>query len=340
MESRIGAASGAADVSPRLGAAAQSIPRCDENTSFFSGREFVDAWSRSFPGRYQPLAIPILGSGPSRTMYAIQSPMRYWLRRLPLVRSDFFLSPGWVGQLDRSTMERILAVLMGIRTRSFVWNVRFDHEPLATGLDSFGLAAERVSTQVVSLSDGYDRVFAGYNATIRNQIRAARRRGVTVRQTADPADVRHYHLLYERVATKKGWVTRYPVELSLELIKLTEATRFFVAEYANSIVGGGLFVRDGSSVTHYFHCVQDDAHKNLFPSCAVIDQGIRWACESGATIFNLGTSGGVASLEEFKSHWGAKKVLNWTFEWTSPVWNRLGNVKSALMKGFDVFRYK
>jgi len=78
-----------------------------------------------------------------------------------------------------------------------------------------------------------------------------------------------------------------------------------VAEYDRRIVAGGLFVRDDSDVIYYLHGVQDRSFSHLFPSCAVIDEGIRWACESGATVVNLGMAHKNSSLDDFKSSWGA-----------------------------------
>ena len=120
------------------------------------------------------------------------------------------MSPGWEGKLERPTIQGILRSLMGLRTRGFVWNVRFDHEPLAAALTSFDLKFQRISTHVLSLCQDYERVFGRYNATIRNQIRKAHRSGVVVRDTVDRLDIIAYHDLYARHAHDKEWVSLYP----------------------------------------------------------------------------------------------------------------------------------
>jgi hypothetical protein len=215
--------------------------------------------------------------------------------------------------------------------------VRFDHEPLAAGLASLGLQFQRISTQVISLCQDYDRIFAGYNATIRNQIRSARRRGVRARITVDSANIMAYHDVYKRHARQKDWSLLYPVELSLEIAKLRNKARFVVAEYEGRIIAGGLFVRDGSSVVYYLHGTSDIDYSHMFPSCPVIAEGIRWACQIGALYFNLGMSGGIASLERFKSFWGAHAEFNWTFEWRNPLWARLYGFRSAVGRALNVF---
>lgn len=309
------------------------------NETFFSTADFVTAWTRSYAdNQYHSLAIPVKGSGPPRTMYAIKLPERYGTRYVWPIRRDFCLSPGWEGQLESSTLKHMLRELMSLRTRSFVWNVRFDHEPLAVGLVSLGLTFERESTRVIYLHEGYERVFGGYNATMRKQVRKAQRRGVTVRQTINPADIRAYYQLYVRLGQQKNW-TLYPVELTLELLKLSGIARFFVAECEGRIIGGGLFVRDGCSI-YGFHVALDHEYSHCFPVCAVLDNAIRWSCDSGAAFFNLGFSGENVSLERFKASWGAHEENNWRFEWTNPFWARGSALKSTLKRNLNAFRPK
>jgi predicted N-acyltransferase len=264
-------------------------------------------------------------------MYAVQAPQRYGSRVVPSVRQDFYLSPGWNGELQRSTLQRILRILMTFRTRSFTWHVRFDHQPLAMALASFDLSVERIPTQVAYLHDGYESVFARYSATTRNHVRKAQRKGVRVRETTDSADVTVYYAIYQQRAQRKQWQRPYPVELTLELVRLAPTTRFLVAEYDGRIIGGALFVRDGCSV-YLFHSAFDHENAKVFPIAALYDTAIRWACESGASFVNFGGSGAYPTLEHSKSLWGTCTELNWMFEWTNPLWTRTSNLKEALRR--------
>jgi len=313
------------------------VDRPKMSETFFSTRDFVEAWSRSFGHKCHPLAIPVRGSGPPRTMYAIQTSSAYGQRHISLAPNGLYASPGWDGQLERSTLDGILHSLTGFRTRGFIWNVRFDHEPLAAGLASLGLGFQRTSTQVVDLSKDYERVFAGFSATIRNQIRSARRRRVMVRETVDPADIFAYYQVHMRLAQQKGWRFVHPVELFLELVKLPNTVRFLVAEFEGRLLGAGLFVRDGCSVTS-MQATTDRDYSRYYPDRVVYDEAIRWACESGAAFFNLGGSLGSTSLEQFKSLWGARSVLNWMFEWYNPLWAPVSHLKVAARRSLNAFR--
>src|SRR5262245_15700344 len=129
-----------------------------KHETLFSTSDFIAAWSRSFGENQPPLAIPVKGSGPPRTMYAFQVLDRYGIRSVLLAPHGLYASPGWEHRLERSTLKGILHALRGFRTRKFTWTVRFDHEPLATGLASLGLKYHRESIhQVLPLDPNYDR---------------------------------------------------------------------------------------------------------------------------------------------------------------------------------------
>jgi hypothetical protein len=192
------------------------------NTTFFGTAEFTLALSRWFGHSHSQLALPVRGSGPRRTLYACQTPARYCSRYVSLAPLGLCASPGWIDHLERSTVERIVHCLAVLRTRRFIWNVRFDHEPLATALASLGLSLERVPTRVVHLDKDYDDVFAGYSATTRNHVRRARALGVKVRDAITSEDVQAYFRVHQRLVqqeqARRGYGYIYPVELLLELL--------------------------------------------------------------------------------------------------------------------------
>jgi hypothetical protein len=268
-------------------------------------------------------------------MYAIQTPARYGSRYVSLAPYHLHASPGWDVNLERSTVKEILHQLMGLRTRRFVWHVRFDHEALAARLVSSGLQPERTPTYILNLDDGYERVFAGYSATIRNHVRKSRRRGVLARDAESPGDVHAYYQVHMRLVQLKqqdgGYGYTYPIGLLFELAKLRGTARMLVAEWEGKIIGGGLFLQDGCSV-YYFHGVGDRNYSHLYPLCAVIDEAIRWACESGLAFFNLTGAPGLPDLQRFKSSWGTRCELNWTFEWANPFWTCLSRLADGWRK--------
>lgn len=303
------------------------------NETFFSTIDFVNAWSQAFGNSYHTLAIPVNGSGPPRMMYAVQTmPGFQKLRYISLAPHGLYASPGWQGQLEPSTLKGIHDRLTEFWTRSFTWNVRFDQQPLADGLISLGYNFQHTSTHVLYLGKDYEHIFTGYSSTTRNHVRKSHRHGVVVRDALDPADVHAYDQIHTQLADQKGgYAVIYPIKLFSELTKLCGTVRVLVAEWENRIIGGGVFIKDGSSIM-YLHGASDREYSWCYPSCAVLDEAIRWGCKSGATFFNFGGSAGLASLEKFKSFWGAQAELNWKFEWTNPFWTRLSHLKAKIIR--------
>lgn len=301
-----------------------------QHQSFFSTREFAEAWCRAFGAGSEPFRITVTGSGQTRAMHMIKSKGRFGLYDLSSgVANDLCISPGWTGELHASTVESILKQLKMARVKSFHWGVRFDHPPLADALRLQGLNSRRMATHVLNLDQDHERVFAGYNATVRNEIRKGVRRGISVRATCNPDDISSYQGLYEGLQREKKWPFIYPAALTLDLARLSEITRFFVAEYEGIIIGGGLFVQDGTSVYH-LHGVAHREYNHLFPSNAVIDAGIRWGCETGAQFFNLGNAGSNKSLAQFKSSWGSRLESYSVFSWHNPIWLGMSKVRNRV----------
>ena len=302
----------------------------DGHATIFSSREFVNAWCDAF-GDCEPLGVQVNGSGPSRTMYLVKTPLNYGSCRISGPRAhDLWASPGWSGELTRSTVDGILRQLRGTRTRSLHWQVRFDHEPLTAMLKSLGLVGRPVQIHVLALDREYDALLAGYSATTRNHIRKAARRGIVVRSSDAAPDILAYHSLYSKHAQDKHWRFEYPARLTMELVKRREEACFKVVEWNGSIVGGALFLRDGNSV-YYLHGIGDRDHNQLYPASAALDAGIQWACEIGAEFFNFGNSGIESvnnSLAAFKASWGATVAQNWLFDWDNPLWKWAAKLRS------------
>ena len=209
--------------------------------------------------------------------------------------------------------------------------MRFDHIPVAKSLTALGLKAHLVPIPILYLNSDYSNVFRHFSPTIRNQIRKGRRRGVLANTTRDTKKLDKYYTIYRSIASAKGWQFIYPRRLTEELMKLSNVCRFIVAELDETVIGGGLFIRDGNSI-FFLHGVADRTYDSFFPSRAILDSAIRWGCEIGAEFFNLGSCGQNLSLALFKSYWGSRIENNSLFQWDNPVWNRISKMKAATIR--------
>src|SRR5262249_13603338 len=188
------------------------------------------------------------------------------------------------------------------------------------GLGARGRGGRRHAAHVPGGEADYERVFARFTASTRNHVRKSARRGVAVRATTRPEDVRAYYDVHTRLAEQRGnYAFVYPVEVFLELVRLGDEVRFLVAEVEGRVAAGGLCFRAGPSVRSG-HGATDRAYSSHYPFNALLTDAIRWGCEAGATTFDFGASGGIGSLEQFKAGWGAEAQANWEFTWHSPLW--------------------
>jgi hypothetical protein len=299
------------------------------NETFFSQIEFIRAVANCSQGEKRVFPIRVLGSGPDRYMYGIEELDRYGRRSVSLAPFGLYASPGWEGELECATLRGIVRRLTGVRTLSFNWTIRFDHTALAEGLTSLGFRSTEHRTHILPLDSDYEKVFAGFTATIRNQIRRSHREGVSVKEVSDHASVRDYHAIYDALSEmqRRGFV--YPLALFHELVAIPGAVRLLVAIWQGRIIGGGIFVHDGCS-DRYWHGAADRAYANLFPNCAILDYAIRESCTRGSSFLNFGGSVGKASLEQFKSFWGAKLEKYWTFEWANPLWSFASSLRKKV----------
>jgi hypothetical protein len=312
-----------------LAKAALSPVTHETHETFFSQAQFIRAVAAVSQSGGRVLKIPVSGCGPAREMYALEESDRLGRRTISLGPFGLYASPGWDRELHPAVVKRIVARLTGIRTTRLVWTVRFDHRSLAEALAKCGLKSRQHATHVLPLDEPYDRIFSRFTPTIRNQIRRAHREGVTVEEINGEPRLREYYAIYEQLADAQRRDWRYPFELFQQLLTIKGGVRILAAVHDGRMLGGGVFIHDGCS-ERYWHGAADRGDTRLFPTCAILDRAIRDACANHATFFGFGGSIGKPSLEQFKTFWGAKREPYWEFEWLSPLWTRVSQIKGRL----------
>lgn len=227
----------------------------------------------------------------------------------------------------------LVALLKSFHTIQFYWSVRFDHSELADQLERCGLKRRASTTQVLYLDRPYDALFRGFSETTRNQIRRAERGGLVVRRSTEDQDVSAYYALYQKLLRQRpDWDAVYSESLFCELLCLENDVLFLLTEVDKNVISGGWFFRDGNSLM-YWHSALDYEFARYFPHYALINHAIRLACQEGMNFFNMGSSLGIKSLEQFKSFWGTYKVPCWSFVWENPIWTSILRARKAIYGG-------
>ena len=262
------------------------------------------------------------------TVFGVETVRSLGRRSIALAPFGLYAHPAGGGDLDTAVKD-IIRQLKTYSTATFEWNVRFDHTALAHALVSRGLPFSRPMTHVLPLSGNYETSFAKFNSTTRNLVRRVRRDGIVVRSTQNGDDVGAYYEIHTKLASEKGYHrSLYPKGMFDELVKLNKDVVFVVAEVQEKIAAGAWFFRDGGTLL-YWHAAMDRKYSRRSPSYAILDYAIRMAHEEGRKALNFGGSIGIASLEDFKSKWGAEPQCCWCFSWQNPLWQMAQKVRSV-----------
>jgi hypothetical protein len=288
---------------------------CGRAGNFFSQERFVEAVARA-EGGTGVRVIKIQSSKSPAHIFGLERIHKLNIRSVSLAP---FALPAYPAEYDpsRDSISELVRQLRTIRTVSFDWNVRFDHQDLAKELTDCGLESVEWTTHVLSLDHCYDVLFRNFHASTRNNIRRAERKGVVVRRATKYADLKAYYQIYETLFRERKWTDIYSLKFLEEVFKLSDDVLLLVAELRGTIIGGDWFVRDGSSLFGWQSAI-DYKYKHHFPIYAIINYAIHLACAESMTSFNLG-GGNIPSLEKFKSFWGAQKVPIWGFLWKNPI---------------------
>jgi lipid II:glycine glycyltransferase (peptidoglycan interpeptide bridge formation enzyme) len=290
---------------------------CDRVGNFFSQERFVEAVARAEGGRNVRVLKIQSGKSPAH-IFGLERIHKFNIRSVSLAP---FALPAYPTEYDpsRDRISELVRQLQTIRTLSFDWNVRFDHQDFAKELIECGLKSVEWTTQVLYLDRCYDALFRNFTASTRNQIRRSEREGVFIRHATKYSDLKAYYTLYEKVIRERQWTDLiYNLNFLEEILRLSDNVILLIAEFEEKMIGGGWYVRDGNSL-FYWQSAINRKYKHYFPMYAITNYAIRLACHESMASFNMGGSGGLSSLEQFKSFWGARKVPLWGFVWKNPL---------------------
>ncbi len=284
----------------------------------FSSQAFTRAWAEGMPAE-RVVHIPTQQSV-GESFYGVARRKFPGLWVTSLGPAGLYAAPNCAEADLPKVVAGILSHLRRVNQLKFTWTVRFDQPALARALIATGLLPQKTATHVIFLrGKSYEEIFGGFTKTIRYQVRKARQSDLVVREAVTPQDVADYYAVHQKLVTLKDRANPYLLELFLALCKLKQNVRLLMVERQQRIIAGGVFLLDGESVL-YWHGAADREADSAYPTSLLIDEAIRWAISCGCTSFNLGASGGIKNLADFKSYWGAEMVENWKFQWVNPLW--------------------
>lgn len=148
------------------------------------------------------------------------------------------------------------------------------------------------------------------HATHRRNIKTAESRGVRVEQGCSETFLRAYYHLHLLTRKRQGMPSQPWKFFRLLGNRLLERDLGFVllAWHGETCVAGALFLKWQNTLM-YKYGASDLDQSQLRANNLVMWSAIRWGCENGWSVFDLGRSDNAnESLRKFKSGWGAQET--------------------------------
>ncbi|HEY7833880.1 MAG TPA: peptidoglycan bridge formation glycyltransferase FemA/FemB family protein [Ktedonobacterales bacterium] len=181
---------------------------------------------------------------------------------------------------------------------------------------------------VVDVTPSEGQLLADMKMTWRYNIRAAKRKGVVVREATSAADMDAWYRLYQETAARDGFFIhpRSHYASVLDLYRARGAGVQFLAEYEGTPIAGLIVCRCGSVATSMYSA-SSNQHRERRPNHLLQWTGMRWAKAQGCALYDfraiaerLEPSEPDYSLYTYKEGFGGYSVL--TLEGHDLAFNR------------------
>jgi hypothetical protein len=204
--------------------------------------------------------------------------------------------------------------------------------PFLPDVGSPDATRQTISTHILDLEPGIDRILKDFRKGHQSDLKVARRNGVEIRVADSLADVDAYFDVYQD--TLNRWGKRasgfYPRSLFRNLFLLPQygdSVKLWLAELNGKVIAGAwLFYHKQHAV--YWHGAMHSSYMSSHPAHLLVTEAIKHACSNGFRWFDFNPSGGLEGVAHFKRGFGAT-----TLEFSS--YRRLG----SLGKAFRLSRY-
>ena len=183
-------------------------------------------------------------------------------------------------------------------------------------------------TQRINLERPFADVLADMQSSLRNRHRNYAKKGLTVRQSQDPADVEELIRLLGSVADRTGMHGHAPDYLratARTLMPLGNASMYLVDHVDEQAPIAASLIFDDGECRYYAHAAASTEHRKLHPGPILVSQMIEDACEAGLKEFDLY---GVVPPEvkdhewsgfsDFKRSFGGQQV-DYSGTWELPI---------------------
>jgi CelD/BcsL family acetyltransferase involved in cellulose biosynthesis len=276
------------------------------------------SWARALADTYGYRAFAIVATDAAGHVYAglpmmeVASPLtgRRWISLPftdhcnPVLRDD-------------SALKDLPAALKELRRSSGIPRVelRFCLPP-HPGLQS----SQAYTLHEVELSEDVEAVYQQIHKMHRRNVRIAENEGVRIEWGTEQRHAHDYYALHLHTRRRQG-VPIQPRRFFDQIAELLQQGLGFIllAHHEGHCVAGAVFLHWRDTLTYKYGASLPDNRK-LRPNNLVMWTAIRWGCQHGFRVFDLGrTDTSNLGLREFKTRWGARETpLSYSVITTQP----------------------
>lgn len=217
------------------------------------------------------------------------------------------------GEDDPSFLERAChAIMSAWRSQRVVAAFTRLHPVLGNHrLFPSGAPPARAGTTVaIDLTQPPERIWSGYQSSLRHRINQARAKGVVVELDRERRHLPKFAELYRRTMRRNQASPYYSFgqeDFHALLDQLGSRAVLMAVRWQDQVIGAGIFVEHGGmelgGIVQNHFCMNDPEFLHLSPSKVLLDEVRRWAAGRGNRLFHLGGGRGGQrdSLFDFKA---------------------------------------
>jgi len=254
------------------------------------------------------------------------------LRKLPLVGKNFMYCPrGPVMDFeDRDLLKFLVEKLKEVAKKYNALMLKIDpdieisRQDVINNLWDTGfiqkkqtLNFEGIQPRFVSRLDitpDLEEIMAGFHSKTRYNIRLAGRKGVKVR-VGERSDLKRFQEIMEETGSRDNFVVRNLAyfEKMYESLVPSGYMRLYVAEHEGEMLAGTICTRFGNKCW-YLYGASSNKKRNLMPNYLLQWEMIKWAKESGCTLYDFrGISGDLDPSNPLYGLYRFKKGFNGSY---------------------------
>ena len=182
-----------------------------------------------------------------------------------------------------------------------------------TGGDGFETIQARFNYRLYLEGRDEEALFANLTQKTRYNVRVARKHGVEIKVVGEEY-LDDFMRLMQTTGERDGFSVRPKAYFKRMLDELGEHCRLYMAFFEGKAVSGAI-TTNYAGKTCYIYGASDNAHRNVMPNYMIQWEMIRWAVETGCTVYDFqGVSGNLGEDHPLYGLYRFKKGFNGTLD--------------------------